>query len=288
MIHLTKALSLHYLELQHVGGELAIFAIALLLTEIIYWLLNKIIKNNQIKNGLLIWYNVILSTLLFSSKYIFKYISDKFGIAPALNGAAYVILPIIGIYELVITLIIAIIVTIIGIKKPTIAQTKASDWAFGIIMIVFGILVGFTYSYEEIIIGILWILISLKWSNLKIWKLPSKTFFGVISLLLSIFFISLGDYYDRTTAHIYTIDNSVTLRKRSVLISGRATPKAKISIYLEGYKVVTSDPIGNDGYFNFKAYSPGKWTVKVTKNGETSSASTIVKKPIEKYLVNNK
>lgn len=60
-------------------------------------------------------------------------------------------------------------------------------------------------------------------------------------------------------------------------VSGYATPNSKVKTYLNGKEVTPAEKADEDGYFSFEANKPGKWTVKITKNGETDTDYTVVK-----------
>ena len=245
------------------GKDTVDFALTLLLTQIIFWTLMKFIKSDHIKAKLPAWYNVILSVMLFITGNFFWYVSDVRTLA---------------IFLFIITLTI----TLLGFKFKAIVDKNISNWAVGITLIIAGILIIYNYSVnlylEFIVIGILWLLATIKWPSYKLGKLSSKSILGIVTLVLGIFCAVLGSYYYDETAHIQTDNYSVTLGKQSAWVSGYATPNSKIHTYLDGKEETPAEKSDADGYFEFEVNVPGKWTVKVTKDGKTVSDYTIVKK----------
>lgn len=250
------------INLRYSGENIVAFAAALLLTQLIIWSLSKWGKNDKFKHAINNnWYNVVLSVVMFV-------------IGSAIdNDSIYV--GEVGILSLIVSLIIALI----GIKKTVIAEKHISDWAIGIVMIIFGVGEVSFYSYpyiEYIIIGIIWILITVFWKSKKVWKLSVKNSLGVFVAILGLIAVSVGNYAMNNTAHIVTDNYSVKLGKKYAYVSGVATPNTKVYAYQDGYRI-DSQKTDKDGYFSFKIEDPGKVTVKVSKNGNTDSDYTIVK-----------
>ena len=150
------------------GKDTVDFALALLLTQIIFWTLMKFIKSDHIKAKLPAWYNVILSVMLFITGNFFWYVSDVRTLA---------------IFLFIITLTI----TLLGFKFKAIVDKNISNWAVGITLIIAGILIIYNYSVnlyiEFIVIGILWLLATIKWPSYKLGKLSSKSILGIVTLV---------------------------------------------------------------------------------------------------------
>lgn len=96
-------------------------------------------------------------------------------------------------------------------------------------------------------------------------------------MIIGFIVYSFGYNYEFNTAHIITDEYEVKMDGMSADVSGYATPNSKVKTYLNGKEVTTAEKADEDGYFSFEANKPGKWTVKITKNGETDTDYTVVK-----------
>lgn len=96
-------------------------------------------------------------------------------------------------------------------------------------------------------------------------------------MIIGFIVYSFGYNYEFNTAHIITDEYEVKMDGMSADVSGYATPNSKVKTYLNGKEVTTAEKADEDGYFSFEANKPGKWAVKITKNGETDTDYTVVK-----------
>lgn len=96
-------------------------------------------------------------------------------------------------------------------------------------------------------------------------------------MIIGFIVYSFGYNYEFNTAHIITDEYEVKMDGMSADVSGYATPNSKVKTYLNGKEVTPAEKADEDGYFSFEANKPGKWTVKITKNGETDTDYTVVK-----------
>lgn len=239
--------------LYYVGNNILNFAVALLLVQLISYIKKRFLKKPNIKNG---WYNVILSLAIL----VFN------------QG--------VGFTALIVTLIVALI----GIKKQTIRDKKISDWAFGLTIALAGLIEigdtgnGYYGTWIFVVIGGVWIWLTVFNKSSKILKLSPKMFYSLTLLLVGLIVFAIGDYSNKNTAHITTDNSSVDIGKKDVTVSGVATPNSRVKTYLDGEEVKPSEKTDEDGNFSFQAETPGKWTVAVTKNGTTAKAKTVIHK----------
>lgn len=239
--------------LYYVGNNILNFAIALLLVQPISYIKRSFLKKSSIKND---WYNVILSLAIL----VFN------------QG--------VGFTALIVTLIVALI----GIKKQSIRDKKISDWAFGLTIALAGLIEigdpsdGYYGTWIFVLIGGVWIWLTVFNKSSKILKLSPKIFYSLTLLLVGLIVFAIGDYSNKNTAHITTDNSSVDIGKKDVTVSGVATPNSRVKTYLDGEEVKPSEKTDEDGNFSFQAETPGKWTVAVTKNGTTAKAKTVVHK----------
>lgn len=250
-------------NLYYSGTNLLVLGAALLVTWGITFLVTKRSKKERTKQLVNNWQYVILAIIL----YIFNAIAWFTNDANVLAGNLIVLVT---------------IVNLVGIKKPVVFEKQLNEWAAGISFILAGLMTVSNYSnwmyIEYSIIGILWIYFKI------FYKKEIKVKYGFRGLMLSITIVTgiilymFGSYVNTNTAHIRTNDYSVKLGKHSATISGYATPNAKVRTYLNGSEETPAEHADSDGYFEFTAQKPGKWVVKVTKNGKTDSDYTYVKK----------
>lgn len=243
-------------NLYYVGVNMANFALAVLVTQFIWYLIKRFSKSKKKDvTEQTPWYNVVLSV------FVALFSGDR---------------ALVGIFTLIVTLIIALI----GIKRKGVQEKQISNWGFGITLCIIGLVGTMSYygMWIYIVIGTFWIWLTVYNKSQKFFRLTPKVFSSLILLAIGIIVFFVGNYYDKETAHIRTDDYSVKLGKKEATISGVATPNVKVKTYLDGEEITPSEETDSDGNFSFQAKTPGKWTVKVTKNGKTASDTTIVKK----------
>lgn len=244
-----------YMEnLYYIGQDLLYFAVALLGTQIIMWIAGKLIKDKEKKiNFKTSWYNLIFSILFL------------------------LLYPQVG----VILTVFNLLVLLFGIRFTVLKDKKVSDWGTGIIFILITVLNIFNGEYDKewefAIVGIAWLLFRFVIQKEKFWKFSKMGFFTLLSMIIGFIVYSFGYNYEFNTAHIITDEYEVKMDGMSADVSGYATPNSKVKTYLNGKEVTPAEKADEDGYFSFEANKPGKWTVKITKNGETDTDYTVVK-----------
>lgn len=241
-------------NLYYIGQDLLYFAVALLGTQIIMWIAGKLIKDKEKKiNFKTSWYNLIFSILFL------------------------LLYPQVG----VILTVFNLLVLLFGIRFTVLKDKKVSDWGTGIIFILITVLNIFNGEYDKewefAIVGIAWLLFRFVIQKEKFWKFSKTGFFTLLSMIIGFIVYSFGYNYEFNTAHIITDEYEVKMDGMSADVSGYATPNSKVKTYLNGKEVTTAEKADEDGYFSFEANKPGKWTVKITKNGETDTDYTVVK-----------
>ena len=241
-------------NLYYIGQDLLYFAVALLGTQIIMWIAGKLIKDKEKKiNFKTSWYNLIFSILFL------------------------LLYPQVG----VILTVFNLLVLLFGIRFTVLKDKKISDWGTGIIFILITILNIFNGEYDKewefAIVGIAWLLFRFVIQKEKFWKFSKMGFFTLLSMIIGFIVYSFGYNYEFNTAHIITDEYEVKMDGMSADVSGYATPNSKVKTYLNGKEVTPAEKADEDGYFSFEANKPGKWTVKITKNGETDTDYTVVK-----------
>lgn len=241
-------------NLYYIGQDLLYFAVALLGTQIIMWIAGKLIKDKEKKiNFKTSWYNLIFSILFL------------------------LLYPQVG----VILTVFNLLVLLFGIRFTVLKDKKVSDWGTGIIFILITVLNIFNGEYDKewefAIVGIAWLLFRFVIQKEKFWKFSKMGFFTLLSMIIGFIVYSFGYNYEFNTAHIITDEYEVKMDGMSADVSGYATPNSKVKTYLNGKEVTTAEKADEDGYFSFEANKPGKWTVKITKNGETDTDYTVVK-----------
>lgn len=241
-------------NLYYIGQDLLYFAVALLGTQIIMWIAGKLIKDKEKKiNFKTSWYNLIFSILFL------------------------LLYPQVG----VILTVFNLLVLLFGIRFTVLKDKKVSDWGTGIIFILITILNIFNGEYDKewefAIVGIAWLLFRFIIQKEKFWKFSKMGFFTLLSMIIGFIVYSFGYNYEFNTAHIITDEYEVKMDGMSADVSGYATPNSKVKTYLNGKEVTPAEKADEDGYFSFEANKPGKWTVKITKNGETDTDYTVVK-----------
>lgn len=167
-------------------------------------------------------------------------------------------------------------------KRFTILKDKnVSDWGTGIIFILMTALNIFNgeydYQWEFAVLGIIWLLFRFVIQKEKFWKFSKMGLLTLLSMIIGLIVFSIGYINEFETAHILTDEYEVKMDGMSADVSGYATPNSKVRTYLNGSEVTPAEKSDKDGYFSFEANKPGKWTVKVTKNGETDTDYTVVK-----------
>src|SRR5699024_20396 len=238
-----------YMEnLYYIGQDLLYFAVALLGTQIIMWIAGKLIKDKEKKiNFKTSWYNLIFSILFL------------------------LLYPQVG----VILTVFNLLVLLFGIRFTVLKDKKVSDWGTGIIFILITVLNIFNGEYDKewefAIVGIAWLLFRFVIQKEKFWKFSKMGFFTLLSMIIGFIVYSFGYNYEFNTAHIITDEYEVKMDGMSADVSGYATPNSKVKTYLNGKEVTPAEKADEDGYFSFEANKPGKWTVKITKNGETDT-----------------
>lgn len=241
-------------NLYYIGQDLLYFAVALLGTQIIMWIAGKLIKDKEKKiNFKTSWYNLIFSILFL------------------------LLYPQVG----VILTVFNLLVLLFGIRFTVLKDKKVSDWGTGIIFILITVLNIFNGEYDKewefAIVGIAWLLFRFVIQKEKFWKFSKMGFFTLLSMIIGFIVYSFGYNYEFNTAHIITDEYEVKMDGMSADVSGYATPNSKVKTYLNGKEVTIAEKADEDGYFSFEANKPGKWTVKITKNGETDTDYTVVK-----------
>lgn len=241
-------------NLYYIGQDLLYFAVALLGTQIIMWIAGKLIKDKEKKvNFKTSWYNLIFSIL-------FLLLYSQVGI---------------------ILTVFNLLVLLFGIRFTVLKDKKVSDWGTGIIFILITVLNIFNGEYDKewefAIVGIAWLLFRFVIQKEKFWKFSKMGFFTLLSMIIGFIVYSFGYNYEFNTAHIITDEYEVKMDGMSADVSGYATPNSKVKTYLNGKEVTPAEKADEDGYFSFEANKPGKWTVKITKNGETDTDYTVVK-----------
>lgn len=241
-------------NLYYIGQDLLYFAVALLGTQIIMWIAGKLIKDKEKKiNFKTSWYNLIFSILFL------------------------LLYPQVG----VILTVFNLLVLLFGIRFTVLKDKKVSDWGTGIIFILITVLNIFNGEYDKewefAIVGIAWLLFRFVIQKEKFWKFSKMGFFTLLSMIIGFIVYSFGYNYEFNTAHIITDEYEVKMDGMSADVSGYATPNSKVKTYLNGKEVTTAEKADEDGYFSFEANKPGKWSVKITKNGETDTDYTVVK-----------
>ncbi|MGK4077327.1 hypothetical protein AB0Y06_00665 [Ligilactobacillus salivarius] len=241
-------------NLYYIGQDLLYFAVALLGTQIIMWIAGKLIKDKEKKiNFKTSWYNLIFSILFL------------------------LLYPQVG----VILTVFNLLVLLFGIRFTVLKDKKISDWGTGIIFILITILNIFNGEYDKewefAILGIAWLLFRFIIQKEKFWKFSKMGLLTLLSIVIGSIVYSLGYNYEFNTAHIITDEYEVKMDGMSADVSGYATPNSKVRTYLNGKEVTPAEKSDEDGYFSFEANEPGKWTVKITKNGETDTDYTVVK-----------
>lgn len=241
-------------NLYYIGQDLLYFAVALLGTQIIMWIAGKLIKDKEKKiNFKTSWYNLIFSILFL------------------------LLYPQVG----VILTVFNLLVLLFGIRFTVLKDKKVSDWGTGIIFILITVLNIFNGEYDKewefAIVGIAWLLFRFVIQKEKFWKFSKMGFFTLLSMIIGFIVYSFGYNYEFNTAHIITDEYEVKMDGMSADVSGYATPNSKVKTYLNGKEVTPAEKADEDGYFSFEANKPGKWTVKITKNGETDTDYTVVK-----------
>lgn len=241
-------------NLYYIGQDLLYFAVALLGTQIIMWIAGKLIKDKEKKiNFKTSWYNLIFSILFL------------------------LLYPQVG----VILTVFNLLVLLFGIRFTVLKDKKVSDWGTGIIFILITVLNIFNGEYDKewefAIVGIAWLLFRFVIQKEKFWKFSKMGFFTLLSMIIGFIVYSFGYNYEFNTAHIITDEYEVKMDGMSADVSGYATPNSKVKTYLNGKEVTTAEKADEDGYFSFEANKPGKWAVKITKNGETDTDYTVVK-----------
>lgn len=241
-------------NLYYIGQDLLYFAVALLGTQIIMWIAGKLIKDKEKKiNFKTSWYNLIFSILFL------------------------LLYPQVG----VILTVFNLLVLLFGIRFTVLKDKKVSDWGIGIIFILITVLNIFNGEYDKewefAIVGIAWLLFRFVIQKEKFWKFSKMGFFTLLSMIIGFIVYSFGYNYEFNTAHIITDEYEVKMDGMSADVSGYATPNSKVKTYLNGKEVTPAEKADEDGYFSFEANKPGKWTVKITKNGETDTDYTVVK-----------
>ncbi|KEK15687.1 hypothetical protein QSJ16_07755 [Limosilactobacillus reuteri] len=129
-----------------------------------------------------------------------------------------------------------------------------------------------------IFLGAIWIYLSVFMKKDKLLKMSKKNSLMVLAIVVGLIVYAIGSNANYNTAHIETNDSSIKLGKKSATIFGYATPDTKVKTYLDGEEITPVEKSDSDGYFEFNAEAPGKWTVKVTKNGKTATDYIVVKK----------
>lgn len=241
-------------NLYYIGQDLLYFAVALLGTQIIMWIAGKLIKDKEKKiNFKTSWYNLIFSILFL------------------------LLYPQVG----VILTVFNLLVLLFGIRFTVLKDKKVSDWGTGIIFILITVLNIFNGEYDKewefAIVGIAWLLFRFVIQKEKFWKFSKMGFFTLLSMIIGFIVYSFDYNYEFNTAHIITDEYEVKMDGMSADVSGYATPNSKVKTYLNGKEVTTAEKADEDGYFSFEANKPGKWTVKITKNGEIDTDYTVVK-----------
>lgn len=241
-------------NLYYIGQDLLYFAVALLGTQIIMWIAGKLIKDKEKKvNFKTSWYNLIFSIL-------FLLLYSQVGI---------------------ILTVFNLLVLLFGIRFTVLKDKKVSDWGTGIIFILITVLNIFNGEYDKewefAIVGIAWLLFRFVIQKEKFWKFSKMGFFTLLSMIIGFIVYSFGYNYEFNTAHIITDEYEVKMDGMSADVSGYVTPNSKVKTYLNGKEVTPAEKADEDGYFSFEANKPGKWTVKITKNGETDTDYTVVK-----------
>lgn len=246
-------------NLYSMGQNILYFTGSLLGTQIIMWLAGKLVKDDEKRNKFKSsGYNIIFSVL-------FLWFNTSLGI---------------------ILLVFNVLVVLFGIRFTLLKDKKISDWGTGIILVlttVLNIISGeYDKQWEFAVLGIAWLLFTVVFQNEKIWKFTRMGLFTLLSMVSGVVIYLVGYNYQFETAHILTAEYTTTMDGMSADVSGYATANAKVRTYLDGEEVKPAEESDEDGYFSFEANKPGKWVVKVTKNGKTDSDYTIVR-PSKKY-----
>lgn len=245
-------------NLYYIGQNILNFAGSLLGTQIIIWVAGRLIKDEEKKNQFkLSWFNTIFSILML------------------LSSSS------VGIFLVVFNLL----VLLFGKRFTVLKDKNISDWGTGIIFILMTALNIFNgeydYQWEFAVLGIVWLLFRFVIQRERFWKFSKMGLLTLLSMIIGFIIFSFGYNYEFETAHILTNEYEVKMDGMSADVSGYATPNSKVRVYINGEED-TAEKSDEDGYFSFEAYRPGKWTVKVTKNGETDTDYTVVK-PSKEY-----
>lgn len=243
-------------HLSDVGLALLEFGVTLLIAQALFFLTSKIAKKDYSNKSN--WFNFVLA-ILFT---VF-----------CCNDASYVA----GIVLIIVMLVIAIL----GNKKAIVSEKRISDWVMGIGIAVVGICTAgglYPSMFTFVLLGAIWIYLLVFMKKDKLFKISKKNSLSCLAIVVGLIVYAIGNNANYNTAHVETSYASIKLGKKSATISGYATPDAKVKTYLDSEEITPAEKSDSDGYFEFNAEAPGKWTVKVTKNGKTATDYTVVEK----------
>ncbi|EEU30577.1 hypothetical protein HMPREF0501_00955 [Limosilactobacillus coleohominis 101-4-CHN] len=180
----------------------------------------------------------------------------------------------------IILIVIMLVLAIVGRNHSVVSDRKISDWLMGIGIAFVGACGddGLYPMLAFVILGIFSIYLSVFVKRNKLLQMSKKYFLSGATIIIGLIVYAIGNNANYNTAHIETSDYSINLGKKSATITGYATPNAKVKTYLNGDEIKPAEKSDDDGYFEFDARTPGKWIVKVSKNGQTASDYTVVKK----------
>lgn len=179
-----------------------------------------------------------------------------------------------------LTLVVQVILFLINKKDDKVEKRDYYTWATGLISIISGIYVMCDYSTwsycELVVLGILWIVIRVYLKEYKLWKLTSLRIYTIAIFLIGLIMWIVGYSDWNFSAHVYTDESETYISKKTVELTGTATPDTKVKVYLDGqrYDDVYAD---EDGYFSYKADTVGKYKFVVKYEGETDYDTTQVK-----------
>ena len=221
-------------NLYSMGQNILYFTGSLLGTQIIMWLADKLVKDDEKRNKFKSsGYNIIFSVL-------FLWFNTRLGI---------------------ILLVFNLLVVLFGIRFTLLKDKKIADWGTGIILVLTTVLNVISGEYDKqwefAVLGIAWLLFTVVFQNEKIWKFTRMGLFTLLSMVSGVVIYLIGYNYQFETAHILTTEYTTTMDGMSADVSGYATANAKVRTYLDGeeagLKSVTFEVIGDNAYGYLKS-----------------------------------
>ncbi|KRM19273.1 hypothetical protein FC40_GL000355 [Ligilactobacillus hayakitensis DSM 18933 = JCM 14209] len=245
-------------DMYYIGSNIFAFSLALIFAFIVQLLIKKIKKGSHESSYSL--------NLYFAIGMILLSMTGLGGNDLALPGW--------------LTLVVQVILFLINKKDDKVEKRDYYTWATGLISIISGIYVMCDYSTwsycELVVLGILWIVVRVYLKEYKLWKLTSLRIYTTAVFAIGLIMWVVGYCDWNFSAHVYTDESETYISKKTVELTGTATPDTKVKVYLDGehYDDVYAD---EDGYFSYKADTVGKYKFVVKYEGETDYDTTQVK-----------